>query len=361
MNQKSFASLFFSLLTISSIYSINPTIPDPIVIRLIKTNRISKVQSRQERFLLKRRVVKHALYGCGLLGAIYLMNYAMKYEVNRSAEQAAILINNKKIEQAQAGWWSWVKSVPGDIAHTVKMSIPGVIANQIISFGWSKLGKTITDRVEEESLSWFYLYHTHLSEAFNIVKSLTVVLDPHSFYLDYDRHQAEQKIILEEFIGSVKKVLNDQNNDFFKQLGLKKMSQQIRQAKMLTSLSDDIILTEGQKLGAQENDPALIAQKAFTRKNVELFVSKIRQDIEQLIAFGLARYSFLTIENPAIKQLIDLTNRYIQDVERLLNLSDLELEAESQSKRGIFTKTIEFIKHFETTFGSLKLYVKYHA
>jgi hypothetical protein len=364
MNKKSFFSLFsFCLFTTFHLFASVPAFSegqsDRIYIERVQSAKIVSLKSDQQKYLFKRAIVKNSLYGAAIIGAIYLVKYSMNYKINEAGSRASNILGDAQKKEAEKGWIHWLKSVPGQAATMFKVAVPALISGKILDYGWSKISKAISDPIRDESLYWFYYNHTKISDLIDVIKLHSVPLDPDSFYLDYETNQMGQKVALQAFMEEVKVAVSSEDNFLKALLPQRTARKHVRQAKYLAALEDDALITEGMKqckmFVADSEKNADNAQNRFSRSIIQSFVFKLKSDIEKLLSFALARHTVLTIENDMVQQLIALTNKYIQDVEDLLNLSDEELAVASQEKRGLFTKIFDFTKYFNDCFKTMNV------
>jgi len=324
-------------------------------------------------FLLKRSIVRNGIYVVGVIGAIAILNSVLNNEIDKQNEIKAdqfdkVVAAVEAPLNPNAGFfsaiWSWAKSVPKTTGSLFKATVPFFLVNSILASGWKRLQGALANPVQDESLQWYCNNYTNIGDGFAAIKLNAVPLDQDSFYLNFETNQMAQKVALQGFMQEVKRAVNKKDDFLRSFLPLEIMEKYMRQSHYLESLTDDALFVEGIKKSKQfeadTQDDAEKAQKEFSRKIIHLFVAKLKNDIEKMIAFMIARYDRLSLNSSIVQQLIALTNNYVGHVENLLALSDEELQLASIEKRGLFTKTFEFNKLFDDRFKTLNSYLAWN-
>lgn len=366
MIHRCFSSFFLSICLTFSLIAVSSTSKEavnaPFCIGRITSATIINRVPEVEAFLSKRSIIKHSIYVAGIIAAVATFQGVIKYQVDTVAKVDADQLKRMReavaAEAASAGvttgLWSWIKSVPVATGSLFQSMVPLFLVNSLLGVAWERLQSSLAGPLENESLHWYYDNYTNIQDGIKAIKLNAAPLDKHSFYLSFETNQIAEKVILKKFMQDVRDVIHRGSTHSF--LPLEVIGKYMRQSHYLDSLTDDALFIEGLKQSKQfmsDEDGADSEQKQFHRRIIYIFVDKLKNDIENLIAFAIAHHDQLSIENAILQQLIGFTNTYINYVEELLSLSDEELEVASLEKRGLFTKTFEFNKLFDDSFKTL--------
>jgi hypothetical protein len=369
------SSSFFLLFCLAFSLAASAIVPeqaaDPdLYIGRITPETVSSHVPGMNTFLLKRSIIRNSIYVVGVIGAIAILNSVLNNEIDKQhkikADQLDKVVQNVEAPlNPNAGFfstiWSWAKSVPTTTGSLFKATVPFFLVNSILASGWSRVQGALSSPIQDESLQWYCNNYTNIEEGFAAIKLNAVPLDQDSFYLNFETNQMGQKVALRGFIQEVKDAVSKKDAFLQSFLPLEVVKKYVRQSHYLDSLTSDALFVEGMKKSKQftadGEDDSEKRQKELSREIIHLFVGKLKADIEQLIAFMIARYDRISVDSSIVQRLIALTNNYVAHVENLLALSDEELQLASIEKRGLFTKTFEFNKQFDDSFKTLNSYL----
>ncbi|MBM17657.1 MAG: hypothetical protein CL947_01155 [Epsilonproteobacteria bacterium] len=318
------------------------------------------MEFKAKRFFLdwlqhKPEVKKELTNNQSLLNPIYLMK-----ETASSTSQA--LRSSVKVVK---------DGVVGIAKNLIELS-PSFIASLVVTATYEKLKDVWTNVTTPESVSWYIREHTQVWDLLVDIKSGSVHYDLHSALLSADHLHGQASSHLKDYIANLTRCVKDRQQDEMIHDGFfefqcedlrQKYTKKGNEVEVLQNYAAPVMAKRQRNIDQVD----LFQQDIIGKQDIGIMCNLLAQQVQQVASFALVH-----LQNNAnslsghsrsrgmakIEQLIDLTNQYLQTMEELLAMSSQELEAASQSNKGMFTVTYEFEKIFREYVNGIHRYCK---
>lgn len=265
------------------------------------------------------------------------------------------------------------KNFVTDLGKCIIESCPTFVTGMMLSTLWQQACSRVIEASKLETLSWYIEHHTQTWSLFHDITLACVPYDLHSELLSLQQAQDKAGLCIRSYVDELMELVDSHKKDsvhdgYFEYScdNLKKgYGQKSFELIELQNYAAPNIAKR--KRAIQEGLQAgLLFQPDETgRQNLVDLANLLSEQVQKIIAFtvmhvdknrsGLSKETIARGEK-RIAQMIDMMNRYLDQMEQLLNMNGLELEGMSIANKGMFTCTYEFERLFREQVNILHRY-----
>lgn len=286
-------------------------------------------------------------------------------------EPAAALSSAKWIFNGIKSGASGTKNFAGDLGKSLIGSCPTFLTSIMLSTLWQQISSRVIQASMLETLSWYIEEHTQIWPLFHDISLASVSYDLQSELLSLQQVDNRARVCVRSYADDLAQLVKNHKEDcpddgYFEHVskGLKKEYEQksIELSKLQNYAIPNIAKRKRAILQAESS---LFLSDQVGRQNIAELVDFLTSEIQKMITFSAMHIdmhcSHLSKETIArgkkrVMQITDVTNRYLDHMELLLNMDSRELESMSITNKGVFTCTYEFERLFREQVGILHRY-----
>lgn len=381
----------------------------------------SQMQLEHEKTVFYQRQIKRYLVRVGttasILAVMYITYKATEYfkEIDKRVEKvnrrvAAIetitdveskkndqrdLVSHKAVDQASAKiepvtLFGPIKLVGNGIKHgavsaknfmvdlgkCVIESCPNFITGMMLSTLWQQAYSRIVEASKLETLSWYIDEYTQTWLLFHDISLACVPYDLHSELLSLQQIDHKAGVSVRSYVDELAELVanhkeNCTNDGYFEYASNNIKKGYGQKSFELTELQNYAAPNIAKrKRATQEGLQAgfLFQTDQVARQNLADLTNLLADQMQKIINFAVMHIdknrSKLSQEiidrgQKRVAQIIDSMNRYLDQMESLLSMSDQELEGMSIAHKGMFTCTYEYERLFREQVNILHRYCSF--
>lgn len=265
------------------------------------------------------------------------------------------------------------KDFIADLGKSVVESCPTFFSGMILSTFWHQVCSRIVEASRLETLSWYIDEHTQTWTLFDDIALACAPYDLQSELLSLSQIQDKGGVCLNSYVDDLAELVKRHKKssvgpDFFEYSSSALKDSYEQKSLELTKLQNYAVpniakrkraICEGLKAGL------LFQSDEVGRQNLADLVNLLTDQVQKIVTFALMHVdknrSRLSKEiivrgEKRVVQMISVMNRYLDQMEVLLNMNNVELESMSVANKGMFTSTYEFEQLFKEQVNILNRY-----
>lgn len=250
-----------------------------------------------------------------------------------------------------------------DLGKCIIESCPTFVTGMMLSTLWQQAYNRVVEASKLETLSWYIDQHTQTWSLFHDISLACVPYDLHSELLSLQQVDYKAGVCVRSYVNELAELVASHKEDCATDSYFEYSCESLKKGYGQKSFE----LTELQNYAApniakrkraiQEGLQAglLFQSDEAGRQNLVDLANLLADQVQNIITFALMHIdknrSALSKETIArgekrVNQMIDIMNRYLDQMESLLRMNDQELEGMSIANKGMFTCTYEFERLF---------------
>jgi hypothetical protein len=271
--------------------------------------------------------------------------------------------------QTLPGWIGWagseIKSLGRGsakfLANSAFMFTAGVVIKETADYIKNKIDQVYAD----ETVLWFTSEQTKIPLLFNDLKTYSIDYDLYASLLSTQALNLESQLHLKAFVTEfLEAAQSGMQDDIFRDAGylsymLYEMKKKyIRKSGELEKLQEYVIPAQAKQHRAlvKEHATILFASDMNRRADIALMCDTFVQDLQKLAAFIMLRGGLRY--KARVQDMVDVSNKFLDKMEILLNSDAQALEQQSKANVGMFTSVYEYEKIFGEQINFLHRYCK---
>lgn len=299
----------------------------------------------------------------------------MKNDIVQSTEQGASLL--------KPVWWvtSGIKSFGGsavsfgkDLGKCFIESAPLFIAGKVLDTGWTNLSDKRFEALKQESITWFFENNTTLPTLFVDLKTSCVPYDLYSDLLSNETLNGKASTHMKSFVKSLsdlvkahkdEDILDDEFFEYQCDEVKKQFMKKGSEVEVLQNYATPAAAKKQRVMNGDAESAYLFGTAKIGKQDITDLCNVLVTDVQRMAAFAtvhidkhrdiLSAASVKRGENK-VKQMIEVTNVYLAEMQNLLNTDIKDLIEISKSNHGMFTITYEFEKVFKEIVTNIHRY-----
>lgn len=280
-------------------------------------------------------------------------------------------------------WWvtGGVKSVGSgfygfgrDLGKCFIESAPTFITGMVLTSGWNNLMEKRSDALRQESISWFIDKHTKLWPLFVDLKSSCVQYDLYSDLLSVKNLHGSASVHMKSFIKDLTELVkvrkeDDMLDDAFFEYQCDELRKQYAkkgsEVEVLQNYAAPAMAKRKRIIDGNFDEAYLFGMGKIGKQDIVDMCDVLVGQVQKVAAFATVHLDNYrdTLSASCIKrgenkitQMIDVTNAYLDHMEKLLNTDLKDLVEVSKANHGMFTSTYEFEKCYRDIVNNIHRY-----
>ena len=260
-----------------------------------------------------------------------------------------------------------------DIGKCIIETCPIYITGIFFTTSLQLISNSIIEASKQETLTWYIEQHTQIWSLFKDITHISITFDPHSDLISLPRVNEKSISQMNAYLQDISNFSQEKkdgliNNDYFDHACnelQKNRTTECGELEKLQNLAIENITKRKRAISFGLNNSELFQDEASLKHHVVDLCTMLTEQIQKVLSFTIMHINKnrlilpkTTIERgeKKISIIIIITNKYIDLMEKLLNMNSKELENMSIENRGMFTCTYEFEKSFKDHISILHRY-----